>query len=168
MIYVGVIGSSECNNDLADLAYRAGKAVAAEGAVLVCGGLGGVMHHACRGAKEEGGVTIGILPTGDRRHANPYVDHAIPTALGEARNSIVVRTADAVAAIGGSYGTLSEMAFALRLEKPLAGVKTWRMSPGGYGNASHPPPPVEYFEDPAAAIRHVLSALKSMQGRLRQ
>jgi uncharacterized protein (TIGR00725 family) len=93
--------------------------------VIVCGGLGGVMEAACRGAKDAGGTTIGILPGADRAAANPFVDVAIPTGLGEARNALVVRAADAVIAVGGGYGTLSEVALALKAGKRVVGVGTW-------------------------------------------
>jgi uncharacterized protein (TIGR00725 family) len=96
--------------------------------VLVCGGLGGVMEAACRGAKGSGGLTVGILPGADRAAANPFVDVAIPTGLGEARNALVVRAADAVIAIGGGYGTLSEIALALRAGKPVVGLGTWEIA----------------------------------------
>jgi uncharacterized protein (TIGR00725 family) len=107
------------------VARSVGGRLAARGAVLVCGGLGGVMEAACRGAKEAGGTTIGILPGGDRAEANPYVDIAIPTGLGEARNALVVRAADALIAVGGGYGTLSEIAFALKAGKRVVGIGTW-------------------------------------------
>jgi uncharacterized protein (TIGR00725 family) len=93
--------------------------------VLVCGGLGGVMEAACKGAKESGGTTVGILPGLDRADANPYVEVAVATGLGEARNALVVRAADALIAIGGGYGTLSEVALALRAGKRVVGLGTW-------------------------------------------
>jgi uncharacterized protein (TIGR00725 family) len=102
-----------------------GRLVAARGAVLVCGGLGGVMEAACRGAKEGGGTTVGILPGAERSAANEFVDVAIPTGLGEARNALVVRAADALIAVGGGYGTLSEIALALKAGKPVAGLGSW-------------------------------------------
>jgi uncharacterized protein (TIGR00725 family) len=93
----------------------------------VCGGLGGVMEAACRGASQAGGTTVGLLPGLDRRDANPYVDVAIPTGLGEARNALVVRTADALVAVGGGYGTLSEIGLALRTGKHVVGLATWEI-----------------------------------------
>jgi uncharacterized protein (TIGR00725 family) len=92
---------------------------------LVCGGLGGVMEAACRGAKGAGGTTIGILPGSERAAANAFVDVAVPTGLGEARNALVVRAADAVIAVGGGYGTLSEIALALKAGKPVVGLGSW-------------------------------------------
>jgi uncharacterized protein (TIGR00725 family) len=102
-----------------------GRGLAARGAVVVCGGLGGVMEAACRGAKEAGGQTVGILPCTDRAAANPFVDTAVPTGLGEARNALVVRAADALIAVGGGYGTLSEIALALKAGKRVVGLDSW-------------------------------------------
>jgi uncharacterized protein (TIGR00725 family) len=95
--------------------------------VLVCGGLGGAMEAACRGAKEAGGTTLGVLPGVDRGEANPYVDVAVPTGLGQGRNLVIVHTADALIAVGGGYGTLSEVALALRAGKPVIGVGSWEI-----------------------------------------
>ncbi|MBD0281155.1 MAG: TIGR00725 family protein [Thermoleophilaceae bacterium] len=108
-------------------AESVGRALAARGAVVVCGGLGGTMEAACRGAKDAGGTTVGVLPGSDRAHANPFVDVAVATGLGEARNALVVRAADALVAIGGGYGTLSEIALALRTGKPVVGLATWEI-----------------------------------------
>ena len=113
MIYLAVIGSAGCSEEVAALAEAVGREIARAGAVLVCGGRGGVMEAACRGAKAERGTTVGILPGLDRREANPYVDIPIVTGLGEARNAVVVRTADAVVAVSGGFGTLSEIGLAL-------------------------------------------------------
>jgi uncharacterized protein (TIGR00725 family) len=104
-----------------------GRLVAERGAVLVCGGLGGTMEAACRGAKGAGGRTVGLLPGVDRSAANPFVDVAIPTGLGEARNAVVVRAADVLIAVGGGYGTLSEIALALRAGKRVIGLGTWEI-----------------------------------------
>jgi uncharacterized protein (TIGR00725 family) len=102
-----------------------GRLVAARGAVVVCGGLGGAMESACRGAKQAGGLTVGLLPGSDRSEANAYVDVALPTGLGEARNALVVGAADVVIAVGRGYGTLSEIALALRAGKRVVGLDTW-------------------------------------------
>jgi uncharacterized protein (TIGR00725 family) len=104
-----------------------GALVARRGAVLVCGGLGGVMEAACRGARQEDGTTVGILPGLDRGAANAFVDVALATGLGEARNALVVRSADALIAIGGAYGTLSEIALALKGGKRVVGLGTWEI-----------------------------------------
>ncbi len=121
----------EQTSDDARLAHDVGRLLAEAGAVVVCGGLGGVMEAACRGAKEAGGLTVGILPGYDRRAANRWVDVAIATGLGEARNTLVVRASDAVIAIGGEYGTLSEIAFALKLGRPVVGLSTWSLARTG-------------------------------------
>jgi uncharacterized protein (TIGR00725 family) len=108
-------------------AAEVGRLIAERGAVLVCGGRGGAMEAACRGAKEAGGLTVGILPGSDRSEANPYVDVVLPTGLGEARNALVVGAADVVIAIGGGYGTLSEIALALKARKRVIGLGTWEI-----------------------------------------
>jgi uncharacterized protein (TIGR00725 family) len=104
-----------------------GRLLAEHGAVLVCGGLGGAMEAACRGAKQAGGTTVGLLPGESRSDANRFVDVAIPTGLGEARNALVVRSADVVVAVGGGYGTLSEIALALKIGKRVVGLGTWEI-----------------------------------------
>ncbi len=125
--YIGIIGAGECDAELAQLAGDVGRRIAEAGAVLVCGGMGGVMEAACRGAKAAGGTTIGILPGPDRADANPYVDVAIATGLNEARNLAIIRTADVLVAVGGSYGTLSEIGFALKAGKKVVGLKSWEI-----------------------------------------
>lgn len=126
-LHIGVIGAGECGAELAQLAEEVGRRVAAAKAVLVCGGLAGVMEAACRGAKAAGGLTLGILPGADRRAANPFVDVAVATGIGEARNLAIIRTADVLVAVGGSYGTLSEIGFALKMGKRVIGLKTWEI-----------------------------------------
>jgi len=129
IMIVSVIGGHECTDEIEALSFDVGKVIAQSGHILVCGGLTGVMQHACRGAKSAGGTTIGILPSADKRDANPYVDIVIPTGIGLARNMIVVLSADVVVAIGGSYGTLSEIAYALQFQKRVFGLKTrWQVS----------------------------------------
>jgi uncharacterized protein (TIGR00725 family) len=108
-----------------------GRALAEGGAVVVCGGLGGTMEAACRGAKAGGGSTLGILPGFDRAEANPYVDVAVATGLGEARNALVARAADALIAVGGEWGTLSEIALALRAGTRVVGIGTWDLGRPG-------------------------------------
>lgn len=119
---VAVIGGSSCTPAEAGWAAAVGRLVAAGGAVLVCGGLGGVMEAAARGAKEAGGLTVGILPGDDAVAANPHIDVAIATGMGEMRNALLVRTAGAVIAIGGGWGTLSEIALARRIATPVVGL----------------------------------------------
>lgn len=122
-----MIGSAHCTEREAALARAVGEEVARRGALLVCGGRGGVMEAACQGAKAAGGTTVGILPGNDRSEANPYVDIPVVTGLGEARNAVVVRSADAVIAISGGYGTLSEIGLALKMGRPVVGLGTWEL-----------------------------------------
>ena len=130
--YIAVVGADDSATaaEVADAA-AVGAALALQGAVVVCGGLGGVMEGACRGAHETGGRTVGILPGSDRAAANPFVDIAIPTGMGELRNGLIVRAADAVIAVGGGFGTLSEIALALRTGTPVIGLGTWELARDG-------------------------------------
>jgi uncharacterized protein (TIGR00725 family) len=123
--YVAVVGPGEASDAELVVAEEVGGRLAAGGAVVVCGGLGGVMEAACRGAKSKRGVTIGLLPGLDRSAANGWVDVAIPTGLGELRNGLIVRACDALIAIGGGEGTLSEIALALRAGRPVIGIGTF-------------------------------------------
>ncbi len=118
-VRVAVAGAGICGPELTLIAEQVGRAVARAGAILICGGLGGVMEGAARGASEEGGITIGILPGHDPRHANPYIQVPLPTGLGEGRNVLVARTADVLIAIGGEWGTLSEIAMARKCHVPV-------------------------------------------------
>jgi uncharacterized protein (TIGR00725 family) len=129
--YVAVVGGGEAAADATSVAEDVGRELGRRGAVLVCGGLGGVMEAACRGAKAEGGTTVGILPGDDRRAGNTFLDVALPTGMGEARNALVVKAADVVIAIGGEFGTLSEIALALRTGKPVVGISTWELAKDG-------------------------------------
>jgi hypothetical protein len=126
--YVAVVGAGEevAADVLAD-AEAVGAELARRGAVVVCGGLGGVMEAACRGARAEGGVTLGILPGAQRAAANAWVSVAVATGLGELRNGLVVRSADAVIAIAGGYGTLSEIALALKAGMRVVGLRSWEI-----------------------------------------
>ena len=128
---IAVIGAGRCSEEIAQVAESVGRELARRGATLVCGGLGGVMEAACRGAKSEGGLTIGILPGSSRRETNLYVDIPVVTGLGEARNVIVVRTSQAVIAVDGEYGALSEIACALKLGIPVVGLNTWQLARQG-------------------------------------
>ncbi len=127
-VAIGVIGAGECSKDMAEIAEKVGRGIAKRGAVLVCGGLGGVMEAACRGARSEGGITVGVTPGFSKSEANRYVDIPIVTGMSHARNIIVVRSSDALVAIGGSWGTLSEISFALKLGVPVIGINTWEVS----------------------------------------
>jgi hypothetical protein len=120
---IAVVGHTQATPEEYEAAYATGRMIAGNGAVLVCGGLGGVMEAACRGAQEAGGTTVGILP--GMEGGNPYLDITIRTGLGHARNVLVMLSADAVIAIGGKYGTLSEIAIALKAGRPVYGLDTW-------------------------------------------
>src|SRR5690348_9260112 len=123
--YVAVVGPHDATPAEADAAEQVGAGLARAGAVVVCGGHGGVMAAACHGAYDLGGMTIGILPGSDRRAANEWVRVVIPTGMGEMRNALIVRAADVVIAVGGAYGTLSEVALALKTDVPVIGIDTW-------------------------------------------
>jgi uncharacterized protein (TIGR00725 family) len=122
---VAIVGAGDATPAVCDLAYAAGLAVARRGAVLICGGRGGVMAAAARGAQSAGGLTVGILPGYDRGEANPNIEIAIATGMGEARNAIVVASADSVVALEGEGGTLSEIGLAIKLGRPVVGLQAW-------------------------------------------
>lgn len=124
---VGVIGSSKADSDILALAEEVGAEIAKRGAAVVCGGLTGVMEAVCKGARKEGGLTIGIIPSDSRDDANPYVQIPIVTGMGMGRNVMLVKTADVVIAVGGEFGTLSEIAHALKLGKTVIGLRTWKL-----------------------------------------
>jgi uncharacterized protein (TIGR00725 family) len=153
MVYVGVIGGAECAPDVAATAEAVGREIARRGAILVCGGMGGVMEAASRGAFEAGGMTVGILPVLDRRAANPYIRVAIPTGLGEVRNALVVRASDGLIAIDGKYGTLSEIALGLGLGRPIVGLDTWDLGT-----------PILRAEDPVEAVGMLLARIGPSRG----
>ncbi|HYL79794.1 MAG TPA: TIGR00725 family protein [Candidatus Acidoferrum sp.] len=136
---IAVIGENDPPPELSALAEAVGAEIAAAGAVLVCGGLGGVMEAACRGAHGRGGTSIGILPGTSREDANRYVTYPLPTGLGHVRNILVVRTAQAVIAIGGRYGTLSEIAFAKISGTPVIGLRTWELKREGLADGAIQP-----------------------------
>ena len=128
---VAVVGGGSCSHAEAAMAEAVGRHLAEAGATVICGGLGGVMAAACRGAKSAGGLTVGVLPGISALDANRYVDVSIVTGMGEARNVIIVRTAMAVIAVGGEFGTLSELALALKLGRPVIGLGTWELAKEG-------------------------------------
>jgi len=145
MVIVAVIGAGECDAATGEIAYEVGQRLARAGCVVVNGGLGGVMEAASRGAAQAGGTVVGILP-GDRvEDANPHVNVPIATGLGDARNAVIANTADAFVAVGGSYGTLSEIAFALKRGKPIAGIGSWEVDPQ-----------VRVVATPEEAVLHIL------------
>jgi uncharacterized protein (TIGR00725 family) len=128
---IAVIGDSSCSPEKAKLAEIVGELLAQRGVTIICGGLTGVMEAVCRGAKSKGGLTVGILPGQDASMANAWVDIPVVTGIGEARNVAVVKSAQAVIAIGGGYGTLSEIAYALKKDIPVIGLNTWSLSRNG-------------------------------------
>ena len=150
--FVAVIGGGQCSPHEAQLAEAVGRELVKRGAILICGGLGGVMEAACKGASSEGGVTIGILPGDNRQAANPYVQIPIVTGMGYARNVAVVKSAQAVIAIGGSYGTLSEISHALHSGIPVIGLNTWSLSRNSEQDKS-----IILAQNPAEAVNKALN-----------
>jgi uncharacterized protein (TIGR00725 family) len=134
---IGVMGPSEAPEELYSLAEEVGRLIAEAGAILICGGGTGVMEAASKGARSAGGITVGILPGTNENEANQYVDIPIITGMGHGRNIINVRSSDVVIAIGGGYGTLSEIALALRTNKPVIGLSTWDFSIKGIRESTH-------------------------------
>jgi uncharacterized protein (TIGR00725 family) len=130
MKIIGVIGGSQCTREEYELAREVGGLLAKAGAAVICGGGGGIMEAVCKGAWEEHGITIGILPSDDISEANKFVKIPVATGMGIGRNIIIVRTAQSLIAINGRYGTLSEISFALQLEKPVIAIKPWIELPG--------------------------------------
>lgn len=122
---IGVIGGRSCDKKTGQIAEKIGSEIAKRNHVLICGGMGGVMEAACRGAKKAGGITVGVLPGKIKEEANKYVDIPILTAMSHARNAIIVRTADLIIAIGGKFGTLSEIGLAKAIDKKVIGINTW-------------------------------------------
>ena len=161
-MFVSVIGGSRCTREETALAEQVGAELARHGVTLICGGLGGVMAAACKGASLAGGTTVGILPGGRREDANPYVDIPIVTGLGEARNVIVVCSCQAVIAIAGEYGTLTEIAHALRNEIPVVGLGTWALSKDGQTDES-----IIVARDAVDAVDKALAAIDKKGRRSR-
>lgn len=158
-LFIAVIGENDPPPRLTAMAEAVGAEIAIAGAVVVCGGLGGVMEAACRGARSKGGITIGLLPGTRHADANPHVTYAIPTGLGHARNLIVARSAHAVIAVGGKYGTLSEIAFAKIESTPVIGLDTWDLRRPGHDES-----PIQLARDPKEAVALALSAARKRQG----
>ena len=152
---VGGDASSGPSSTALTQAEAVGAEIARRGALLICGGRGGVMEAACRGAGEAGGITIGVLPGRDRAEMNPYVQIPIVTGMSEARNAIIALSADAVIAIDGEYGTLSEIALALAHGRPVAGIGTWSLSKDGAEA------PIYRTEDPVDAVRWAIAEVES-------
>lgn len=127
-VRIAVVGAGSCDSETASVAERVGHEIARRGGVLICGGLGGVMEAAARGAKKAGGTTVGILPGASADDANPHIDIPIVTGLGHARNVINVRSADCVVSVAGGYGTLSEIALSLKMGIPVIALSSWDVS----------------------------------------
>ncbi len=155
---ISVIGAGEPPPELAEMAEQVGKGLAERGVTIVCGGLGGVMAAACKGAKSAGGTTIGILPGSDPEDANEWVDIPICTGVGYARNVIVVKSGRAVIAVGGAFGTLSEIAHAIGDGIPVIGLETWTMSRHGSEDRS-----IARADSPDDAVSKAMAAA---EGRL--
>lgn len=164
--YLAVIGPGRSSPREEEQAERVGEEAARRGAVILCGGLGGVMEAAARGARRRGGLVVGLLPGVSRRQGNRYLSLALPTGMGEARNVLLIRAADAAVAVGGGFGTLSEIALALRMGKPVIGLASWGLlPPGGRGlpaeareeEAGAPPVPLyRAARDPGEAVELAL------------
>ncbi|HRZ87437.1 MAG TPA: TIGR00725 family protein [bacterium] len=159
-VRIGVIGANECSQDVWKIAFDIGVHIARSRAILICGGMGGVMEAAAKGAKSAGGLTVGILPGGDPADANPYIDIPIATGINYARNVLVARTSQALIALGGRYGTLSEIAHALNLGRPVVGIKTWDL------NAIDDEKQIVVETDPAAAVAKALSLVGELNGHM--
>lgn len=144
---ISVIGGQDADEQAARTAYEVGREIGARGHVLICGGRTGVMREACRGAKETGGITVGILPGDDLGDVNEFVDIPLPTGIGYTRNVLVARAGEAVIAIDGKFGTLSEIAFALISGRPVVGIGTWELRDGSGEEA-----PIERVEDAVSAV----------------
>jgi hypothetical protein len=153
---ISVVGGDNAPPEAIRMAEEVGRELARRGCTLVCGGRGGVMEAACRGARAEGGHTVGILPTGDTKGMNPYVEFPIVTGLGIARNTIVVLSGSAVIAIDGSYGTLSEIAYALQYGKPVVLLASWSLTAPGPEQ-----PPLILADSPKEAVEKALAAAQT-------
>jgi len=156
-IRIAVIGGGERSQEVASLAQDVGRQLAQQGATIICGGLGGVMESVCKGARDAGGLTIGILPGNRASEANPYVDIPIITGMGEMRNVIIIKSAQAVIAIDGEYGTLSEIGHALKRGIPVIGINTWQLSKAGEELDND----IIVAEDAADAVQKALDAIRS-------
>ena len=160
--YISVIGAGQASEDEAAAAEEIGRLLAEAGALLICGGLGGVMDAAARGCEAAGGTSVGIIPGDDRTVGSSHLTVRIATGLGEARNAIVARAADAVIAVGGEFGTLSEIALALKMGKPVVGLGTWTLDLEGL-----PGDPLQRAADPPEAVARALEAAERLAGSAR-
>jgi uncharacterized protein (TIGR00725 family) len=157
--HIGVLGPNTATHEQYQLGIDVGRCIAKANATLFCGGLGGMMRAASEGAKSEGGQTVGILPGTDKSEANEFIDIAIPTGLGAYRNALLVQSCDAVIAIHGAYGTLSEISFALRLGVPVVGLHTWEVHRNGT-----PEPGIHRANSPADAVELALRLISAQAG----
>ncbi len=151
-MYVAVVGAADCDEATSATAEEVGRLLAVRDAIVVTGGAGGVMEAACRGTKAAGGTTIAFLAGLSRREANSYVDIALPTGMGEMRNMLIVRAADVLIAIGGEFGTLSEISFALKVGTPVVGLGTWELVRDGRTSDA-----IEVVDSPVDAVETALS-----------
>jgi uncharacterized protein (TIGR00725 family) len=157
LVYVAVCGPDPASPEVTAQAEEVGRLLAKAGAVLVCGGLGGTMESTARGVRQEGGTSIGILPGSGRSAANPYLTLSIPTGMGEMRNALIIRSADVVIAVAGEFGTLSEIAFALKTGVPVVGLGTWELSKPGRIVAD----PIVRASTPQDAVEQALRLARS-------
>lgn len=155
LVFIGVIGGSDITQETAAIAEEVGREIARRNAILICGGMGGVMEAACKGAAGEGGLTIGILPGDSRNQANKYVRIPIVTGIGYARNAVVVKSSQAIIAIDGSYGTLTEIGYALQSGIPVIGLDTWTFS-----NKSQPHCEIIPAKNPKEAVELAMKLAK--------
>ncbi len=161
---IAVCGAQDPPPGVYEIAEAVGTQIARSGAVLVCGGLGGVMEAACKGAVREGGLTVGVLPGLDRREANPWVTVAVATGTGHARNLAVVASSDVVIAIDGEFGTLSEIAYALRIGRPVVGLDTWRIDPGKHNRYLKTGEGIRIAATPGEAVSLALKLAEGLRG----
>ncbi len=154
---IAVIGSSKADSEITKLAEEVGSEIAKRGAAVVCGGLMGVMEAVCRGARREGGLTIGIIPSDDKNDANPYVQIPIVTGMGMGRNVMLVKSADVIIAVGGEFGTLSEIAHALNIGKPVIGLRTWHLEKA----REKPIPNLIFANDPKQAVDIAMKSISA-------
>lgn len=160
MMMIAVIGGDEAPADILEMAEEVGRELARRGCTVVCGGRHGVMEAVCRGARAQGGHTIGILPGPDTADMNPYVEFPIITNMGYARNAIVVLSGEAVIAVDGAYGTLSEIAHALAMDIPVIGLRTWSFS-DDHGQDTR----IIRAADPHDAVARAIAAAQARRGR---
>jgi uncharacterized protein (TIGR00725 family) len=158
-VYVAVCGPDPAPPEVAAQAEEVGRLLARAGAVLVCGGLGGTMEATARGVHAEGGTSVGILPGSGRSDANSYLSLSIPTGMGEMRNALIVRSADVVIAVAGEFGTLSEIAFALKTGVPVVGLDTWQLTKPG----RQVPDPIVRATSPKDAVEQALGLARGGQ-----